>query len=84
MKKIPMTKNYFDFEAKLLLTLNHPNVIQVNEVFHEKEHLVLILELAEEGDLHQFIKRNHFKRVPETQVVSWFCQLCLGLYYLHH
>ena len=29
MKKIPNKKNKFDVEAKLLLTLNHPNIIKI-------------------------------------------------------
>ena len=40
--------------------------------------------MAEEGDLHQYIKRNFYKKVPETKVLSWLCQLCLGLFYLHN
>lgn len=33
--------------------------------------------------MHQFIKRNCFKNVSEDLVLSWLCQLSLGLYYLH-
>jgi hypothetical protein len=33
MKKIPKNKNKFDVESKLLLTLDHPNIVKIIEVF---------------------------------------------------
>ena len=44
-------------EVRLLESLNHPNIIRLEEVIDSPEFLVLVLELAEGGELwEQMIK----------------------------
>ena len=44
-------------EVRLLESLNHPNIIRLEEVIDSPEFLVLVLELAEGGELRdQMIK----------------------------
>ena len=41
------------------------------------------MEYCEGGDLYQKIKNNKGKTFAETQIMEWFVQMCLALYYLH-
>lgn len=47
-------------EAKILEALDHPNIIKLYEFYKTKsKKLVLILELAEGGDLSELIKKQN-------------------------
>jgi len=74
-------------EAKILKSLDHPNIIRFNEVFLSKNPLTLniVMEYAEGGDLKSLIERNkdEKKLFKETQILDWITQLCLGLKHLH-
>lgn len=72
-------------EAKLLASLQHPNIVGLADYFLEGKYLLLILEYCDSGDLkirvQKAAKKN--RQFHETQVMDWFVQLCFALEYLH-
>lgn len=72
-------------EAKVLSALRHPNVINYYDSFlaRKSDHLCIVMEYADGGDLSQRIKNNHGINFTETQVLDWFIQSVLSLHYVH-
>eukprot|EP00667_Euglena_gracilis_P006781 EG_transcript_6852 len=72
-------------EAKVLSYLKHPNVIRYADSFlsRKTEHLCIVMEYAEGGDLSNRIKLQRGRPFPEEAVLDWFLQICLGLQACH-
>jgi len=68
-------------EAELLMSLQHPGIVRFFEWFQTEQHLYLIMELMEGGDLLQSILEDgHF---VELQARHLFKQVCDAVRYLH-
>ncbi|CCW67850.1 unnamed protein product [Phytomonas sp. Hart1] len=72
-------------EARLLSHLRHPNIIDYVDSFLAKksDHLCIVMEYAEGGDLKSRIKSRCGNNFSENQVLDWFIQLVLSLHYVH-
>mmetsp|Transcript_132070 Transcript_132070/g.228937 ORF Transcript_132070/g.228937 Transcript_132070/m.228937 type:complete len:449 (-) Transcript_132070:1234-2580(-) len=70
-------------EAKVLSSLNHPNVIRYVDSFLSPKHdqLCIVMEWAEGGDLSAKVKSR--KKITEDQLLDWFVQICLAVQYCH-
>ncbi|KAH6573796.1 hypothetical protein BASA60_005888 [Batrachochytrium salamandrivorans] len=72
-------------EIDLLRSLDHINVVCCLESFIDSKDLVIVLELADAGDLGKMIK--HFKiqgrRISEKTIWKYFSQICDALAHLH-
>jgi len=63
-------------ELDILRRLDHPNVIRLYEAFEDDQHVYLVLELCEGGDLLERVNGTK-ERMPETEVAIVFSQtLC--------
>ncbi len=63
-------------EARILESLQHPNIISFREVFSTKGgKLCIVMEYADGGDLAGTLKscRQKKTRVREDRVLDWFC-----------
>jgi serine/threonine-protein kinase Chk2 len=67
-------------EIALLMSVHHPNVLCLKDTFDERDGAYLVLELAPEGELFNYIVRN--QKLSEKETRDVFIQLFAGLKYL--
>ncbi|XP_064410998.1 serine/threonine-protein kinase Nek11 isoform X2 [Latimeria chalumnae] len=74
-----------NLEAQLLSKLDHPAIVKFYTSFLERDSFCIITEYCEGRDLDCKIKeyKQAGKIFPESQIVEWFLQLLLGVYYMH-
>ncbi|EPY35140.1 protein kinase [Strigomonas culicis] len=85
-KMSPRDRGYAYSEIKCLAICNHPNIIQYVEDHEENEHLLIVMEFADSGDLDRQIKnraQDTFKYFQEHEALFLFLQLCLALDHIH-
>lgn len=74
-------------EVSLLKGLSaHPNLIAYRESFLEEAGILfIVMSLAEDGDLRQVVTKAQTRKhmIPESAVLTWLRQTCLGLEHLH-
>jgi len=71
-------------EAKVLKSMNHPNIVHFREVYKTKRgKLCIVMDFADGGDLSAKIKAQHGRYFSEAQILDWFTQICLGLKHVH-
>lgn len=70
-------------EAKLLGKLHHPNVVRSYEHFQRNGKLCILMDYCAKGDLEQRLKAQRGQLLPESTVLDWFTQICLGVKHIH-
>lgn len=82
-KKAPedFLSKFLPREIKVLKKLHHPHVLSLIEVIETNTRMYIITDLAESGDLLEFIRKNG--AVAEAQAKRLFKQLVLGITYVH-
>jgi len=77
-------------EVNILSSCNHLNIIRYAGAYHvrkglETERILIIMEYADAGDLSMVVKRQRELKqyLPESDILSWFVQIALGLQYIH-
>ena len=70
-------------EMRILNKLKHLNIIQYFDYYKDKNKIYLLLELAENGNLKQYLRMKNVKVLDENEFFPIFWQLCLALEYLH-
>ncbi|XP_064110001.1 PAS domain-containing serine/threonine-protein kinase-like [Macrobrachium nipponense] len=74
-KKVPL-------EVSLLMTLDHPNIVSVLDLFENEDYFQLVMEKWGAGmDLFEFIDRNPILDEPLASHI--FRQIVSALSYLH-
>ena len=68
-------------DAKILKSLNHPNIIKLEDVIDCEDYLFIVLELARGGELYEKMTRR--ARLSEASTKFLFYQLASALEYLH-
>jgi len=74
----------FEREAKLLASLNHPNLPRVYDYFIVKDKYYLVMDYIVGEDLLTIMDENNKDGFPEEEVVEWALQLCDVLSHLHN
>lgn len=69
-------------EVRVLSKLNHPRVIGFREAFYRKGSLHIVMALAANGDLGNYM-RHHPHGIEPRQCIRWWAQMLEGLGYLH-
>jgi serine/threonine-protein kinase Chk2 len=62
------------------MSVNHPNVLCLKDTFDESDGVYLVLELAPEGELFNWIVMK--QKLTESETRKVFLQLFQGLKYL--
>ena len=71
-------------EARVLKKMDHPNIIRFHEVFMTRRgRLCIVMDYADQGDLHQYIKKQNGKLLEEPLILNWFTQVCFALGHVH-
>eukprot|EP00760_Papus_ankaliazontas_P020857 PhM_4_TR18593/c5_g1_i1/m.97011/K06641/CHK2; serine/threonine-protein kinase Chk2 len=73
----------FEREIGVLRRVRHPNIVTVHDVFDTKEHVHMVLELCEGGDLFDHVSRTR-NGLDEAKARVLFRQLVSAVRYLHH
>ncbi|KAK5936700.1 serine/threonine protein kinase [Knufia obscura] len=68
-------------EIAVLMSVSHPNVLCLKENFEEADGVYLVLELAAEGELFNWIVSK--QKLSEAETRKVFIQLFQGVKYLH-
>ena len=64
--------------------MRHANIVAYKDSFLDREHYLNIVMIhCEGGDMYNKIKTAKGKNFPEAQIMDYFVQICLALYYLH-
>lgn len=73
-------------EARINITLQHPNIVQTYDVVQDRGTYLLVMEYLEGADLRQYV-RQHLKSrrelVPIPQVLQIGIAVLSGLHYAH-
>lgn len=70
-------------EARILSVLKHSYIINFREVFTTVSNkLCIVMDYAEGGDLQCQIRKAR-ENFPESLILDWFTQICLGLKHVH-
>ena len=80
-KMDPYVKKHLTREAKILLQLNHPNIVKLYEVFSTSALFCLSLEFLSGGSLFDLVVDQG--RISEEKTRHLFCQLVEAVSYLH-
>ncbi len=74
---------FFQREAQVLSSLQHPNIVHVFDFFEEDNNYYLIMEYVEGKNLEELIFENG-KPFSEAQVINWANQIIDVLVYIHN
>ncbi|SMN20722.1 similar to Saccharomyces cerevisiae YOR351C MEK1 Meiosis-specific serine/threonine protein kinase [Maudiozyma saulgeensis] len=85
VKIIKLKPNKLNKEAKILLQLNHPNIIKVYHTHMDlNNNLFIFQDLISGGDLFSYLaKTDCLTAIPETESLLIVYQILLALRYLH-
>ena len=74
-------------ECRILASLEHPRIVHFQEAFlaNEGDELKLVMELCEQGDLTNIIRKHQKDTVPipEHNIWRWLIHMAEGLAHLH-
>ncbi len=79
--QIPKARELFEREARILKSINHPNIPKYYDFFWEDNQKYLAMELIHGQNLEQLIYQKG--PITEKQALNWILQLCEIIKYLH-
>ncbi|KAL3068482.1 hypothetical protein niasHT_030773 [Heterodera trifolii] len=68
-------------EIRIMSMLNHPNIIQIYEVFENKDKIILVMEYANGGELYDYVSKNGSLAEAESRRI--FRQITSAVLYCH-
>jgi tRNA A-37 threonylcarbamoyl transferase component Bud32 len=69
-------------EIEILKICQHPNIIQLYDVFENVNYFYIIMEYCEGGDLFSYLEKRNF-RLPEKKAAEFMHKMCAAVYYIH-
>lgn len=74
-------RQQLESEVEIFLVMDHPHVTRLFDVYESPEHLNLVMECMEGGEL--FDRVTELKQFSERDAADSVWQMCLALNYLH-
>jgi len=74
-------RSYLKAETEIFLSMDHPHVARLVDVYEESSKLFLVMECMEGGELFSRVKEKKGFKEPEAAHTLW--QVLLSLNYLH-
>ncbi|WP_051271950.1 serine/threonine-protein kinase [Shimazuella kribbensis] len=68
-------------EAKIVSSLNHPNIVHIHDIVHQDDTHFIVMEYVDGPSLDQILKEN--PQLTEEQVITITTQICDGLAHAH-
>lgn len=68
-------------EVNILQQIQHPNIVELHDVFENRTDVVLILELVSGGELFDFLAQK--ESLSEEEATQFIKQILDGVQYLH-
>lgn len=81
MARIPKARELFEREARVLKSLDHPNIPKYYDFFVEQDRKYLVMELIHGHNLEQLT--YSCEAISPERAVEWMIQVCQTLSYLH-
>ena len=69
-------------EIEVLKVCQHPNLLRLYDVFESKDHIYIVTEILEGGDLLNYLNKKECK-ISESYAAKIIHSLAAALYYLH-
>ena len=69
-------------EREVLEQVDHPFIVKMHWAFQNKEELYFVMDICTGGEI--FFHLSKFKRFPEELAKFYFCEILLGIEYLHN
>ncbi|KAI8342523.1 kinase-like domain-containing protein [Chlamydoabsidia padenii] len=85
LSKIGLDQEELDLqqlEIDIQGSLQHPSLLALESVIHEKDHVFMVMELCDQGDLFDFVMHDQRNR-DETLIKSVFNQILDGIQHMH-
>ena len=82
----PSVRKYFENEIKILQSLNHPNIVKLEEVKATKDYYYIVMEYINGGSLTDCLKKyqkKYGKAFPESIVQYLMIQIVDAIKYIH-
>eukprot|EP00746_Dinoflagellata_sp_MGD_P128474 gnl/MRDRNA2_/MRDRNA2_62841_c0_seq1.p1 gnl/MRDRNA2_/MRDRNA2_62841_c0~~gnl/MRDRNA2_/MRDRNA2_62841_c0_seq1.p1 ORF type:complete len:860 (+),score=114.16 gnl/MRDRNA2_/MRDRNA2_62841_c0_seq1:81-2660(+) len=70
-------------EARILKQLRCAHIVEYFDAFVERDHLYLVMQFCEGGDLQSHLQMTHRQPLPERKIWRMSLHMALGLKYLH-
>ena len=80
----PGTMSTSDFlqEARLMMRLHHPNIVQLYAVCTREEPVYIVTELMKHGSLLQYLRQGEGRSLKLPQLINMASQVASGMSYL--
>ncbi len=82
MVRVSKARELFEREARILKSLNHPNIPKYYDFFVENNRKYLVMELIHGSNLEDFVRQRG--SINSTRTIQWMIQVCQVLDYLHN
>jgi len=85
MKKKDMNNEDLELvktEVEILKICQHPQIIQLYDIFENLDYIYIIMEHCSGGDLFSYLEKRRF-RLPEPRANEVIHKLCAAVFYIH-
>jgi calcium-dependent protein kinase len=83
VKRIKVGDEKMRSEAEIFLSLDHPHIVRLFDVYESGNHLWLVMECMEGGELFDYVMDHPLGHLPEQEAVNAMWQMLLSVNYIH-